>query len=115
MQPINKYNRKERIGHLRSRVTIQSYTESANDFGERAKTWTTAATVWGKVEIILTQAEQESAGQETSLAGAKFTIRKRALNEKNRISFNNQLFDIQSINESDCRQYLTVMGKRIKE
>ena len=115
MQPINKYNRKERIGHLRSRVTIQSYTESTNAFGERAKTWTTAATVWGKVEIMLTQAEQESAGQETSLAGAKFTIRKRALNERNRISYNNQVFDIQSISESDCRQYLTVMGKRIKE
>jgi hypothetical protein len=55
MQPINKYNRKERIGHLRSRVVIQSYTESVNAFGERAKTWTTAATVWAKVEIMLTQ------------------------------------------------------------
>ena len=115
MQPINKYNRKERIGHLKSRVIIQSYTESVNAFGERAKTWTTTATVWGKVEIMLSQAERESAGQETSLVSAKFTIRKRALNERNRISFNNQLYDIQSISESDCRQYLTIMGKRIKE
>jgi SPP1 family predicted phage head-tail adaptor len=115
MQPINKYNRKERIGHLRSRVVIQSYTEAVNSFGERAKTWANAATVWGKVEIMLTQAETESAGQETSLVSAKFTIRKRSLNERNRISFNNQLYDIQSISESDCRQYLTIMGKRIKE
>jgi SPP1 family predicted phage head-tail adaptor len=40
------------IGRLRTQISLQSYTESANALGERVKTYTTYATVWARVEPL---------------------------------------------------------------
>ena len=41
-----------RAGKLRHKITIQSYTDTANDFGEVSKGWSDLASVWAFVRPL---------------------------------------------------------------
>ena len=53
-----------RAGLLRHRVELQSSTMDPNDFGEPVPTWTTYATVWGRVSAL--RGEERWAAQQLS-------------------------------------------------
>ena len=111
-----KHNKSERIGRLNTLVTIQSYTETVNTFGERVQTWTTLATVWANVDDRLSQSsEVAESGQETIRQRVDFTIRNLStVNERNRVNAGNKLYDIESIMTSDDKQYMTLQTRRVK-
>lgn len=116
MNARHKYNKQERIGRLNTLVTIQSYTETVNAFGERAETWTTLATVWANVDDRLSQSsEAAESGQETIRQRVDFTIRNLStVNERNRVSAGNKIYDIESIMTSDDNQFMTLQTRRVK-
>lgn len=113
------YNKNERIGRMIERPEIHFYTETVGASGERVQEWQLLATVWASVKYQdLRSQERELAGQETVRASVQFSIRQRSdVNETMRVYFNNRLYDIESISESNdrhfnvltCRQYDTLI------
>ncbi len=41
-----------RVGRLRNRLTIQTYSDAVNSYGEPVRTWTTFATVFGEIRPV---------------------------------------------------------------
>jgi len=41
-----------KVGRLRDRLTIQTYTDAFNDYGETTKTWATFATVYAEIRPV---------------------------------------------------------------
>lgn len=84
------------IGKLRHRVTIQTYSESTNSYGETSKSWSDQATVWASVEP-LSGRELEYAQQVHAQTTTKIVMRWRSISTKQRISFNGQTYEILSV------------------
>jgi SPP1 family predicted phage head-tail adaptor len=102
------------IGDLDRRITLQSYTETANAFGEKVPTWSTLATVWAGVmfkdggERLITQ-------KETVTADVIFTIRYRStVSEKTRIVWDSVNYDILHIAEVDRKRYLELAAQKVQ-
>lgn len=64
------------IGVLRDRVDLQSSTDSLDAFGQPARTWTTYATVWAKVQGQ-SGGEAQQANHQYSTVQYRITIRRR--------------------------------------
>ena len=85
------------IGEMRNRVAIQSLTNSTDSGGGQAITYSTAVTVWAKVEN-LSGSETMFGDQIEGRSTYKFTIRYySALNTSYRLSYNSKVFNIQHI------------------
>lgn len=63
-----------RAGQLRHRLQIQEPTETALQSGEKAQTWATIATVWGRIEP-LSGKELWEAQQTRATISHKITVR----------------------------------------
>jgi SPP1 family predicted phage head-tail adaptor len=111
---VNRYNKKENIGRLDRRVTIQGYTENQNDFGEKEITFSDLATVWAKIEYQSKGTDEEfHAKRETAVTSVLFTIRYKAdyRSKKNRIVYEGEVYDIISVRENGRRHYLIIEAK----
>lgn len=96
-----------RAGKLRKRVTIQALTTAANDYGEMVETWSTAATVWGSLEPLLT-GTREAFTQAGSLVQARVSyqcrVRYRALSPvTNRLVVEGRTFEVAGVLDPDGR------------
>lgn len=88
------------IGRLDTRITLQSYTSSADAYGQKIETHSTLATVWAWVKYARGD-ERIMANRETVVADCIFVIRYRStVNEKVRIYDGTNYFDIVHIAES---------------
>lgn len=95
---------------MRERLTLQVYTYSQNDYGEKTAAYTDLATVWGSVEYKSASDETQTAERVTAEQVVVFRIRYRAtfLNEKNRILYRGDHYNIRSILPDAHRMYLTI-------
>ncbi len=86
-----------RAGLLRHRVTIQSRSETTDDFGEIDFTWSDTATVWASIEPM-SGTEMINAQQAGAIATLKITTRYiSGVEPKDRITHGSRTFEIQSI------------------
>lgn len=86
-----------RAGLLRHRVTIQTRSESFDDFGELDFSWSNSATVWASIEP-LGGSELISARQAGSVVTHKITARhKSGVVPKDRITHAGRTFEISSV------------------
>ena len=86
-----------RAGLLRNRVTIQTRSETTDDFGEIDFSWSNSATVWASVEP-LSGRELMNAQQAGATVTHKITMRyKSGVNPKDRISFDSRTIEIESV------------------
>lgn len=101
------------IGTLDNRITIQSETRTADDYGGAALAWTDVATVWANVRP-LTGREHGNMGAVEAPAVYRFTIRRRGgLTEGMRISWNSQAFNVRVIADPGARAlYMTIDAER---
>jgi SPP1 family predicted phage head-tail adaptor len=76
----------EPAGALRHRVVIQTASETADAHGEPVKTWNDTATVWASVNPMGGR-ERFQSQQIESEVDTTIRMRKRALNEKQRIKW----------------------------
>lgn len=102
-------NKNERIGRMDRRITVQGYTETKNDFGEKITDFTDLATVWAAIDYENKgTTEAYEATRETATTTVTFTIRynKDYRNKKNRILYDEQLYDIISVKEDGRKRFL---------
>ena len=86
-----------RIGRLRNRIQIQTYTESRNDHGQVLQEWSTAATRWGGIEPLKSD-EIIAADKIEGRVTHKIILRYyEGLSKKNRLCFDSRYFNIFSI------------------
>ena len=108
--------KKTKIGSLDERIEIQAVTESANAYGEMAKTWSTAATLWAKVEYSTTgQSEQYAEATVREYRPVFFTVRYRTdYSAKNRILYNGEYYDIENVEHEGRKaftKYICILRK----
>lgn len=116
MDLLTRHRKTERIGRMDQQIALQSVAEAVNTYGERVETWTTAATVWARVEYLaLRSKESEQAGQEQAQRQVQFTIRDRTVTEKYRVVYDGRTYDIESIARSNDRQFLTLTCTQIDQ
>jgi SPP1 family predicted phage head-tail adaptor len=87
-------------GKLDRRVTVQSFTETENDFGEITQTWADAQTLWAGVSYG-TGKERREAAQDQSALRATFFVRSSTFTRAitpgaNRLTFDGLTWDIES-------------------
>ena len=98
-------------GEMDRLVTIQLASGSAQDaYGDEQLTWVDVANVWAKIEWGV-GAEGEDASQITNHEKVTFTMRYRTLDAKNRISYDGQYYDIESIGQLGRKRFLKVVTK----
>ena len=96
------------IGRMDRRITLQTATETQNTSGEPVPTWSDLATVWARVTPQST-AESFQDDQEHATRQTVFRIRYRSdVNEKTRISYDSQTYDITGIVEIGRREALDI-------
>lgn len=91
-------------GDLDQRITIQTLSEAADDFGQRIQTFSTLANVWAKVEERRGN-EGEKGNQIVATKVVDFVIRyKTGLNERMRVVYRGNTYKIQTIINEDARK-----------
>lgn len=91
-------------GDFDQRITIQTLSEAADDFGQRIQTFSTLANVWARVEEKNGN-ESELGNQIVARKRVDFIIRyKTGLNERMRVVYRGNTYKIQTIVNDDARK-----------
>jgi len=99
------------IGELKQQVVIESASYVQDDTGEAVETWSTLATVWAKVEMLVNveSGEKQLADKKTNIAPVFFTIRLRSdIDETMRISYRSATYEILNIAEVQDRCFQVI-------
>lgn len=94
----------DQAGQLDRRITIQTFSESTDAFGQEVKSFTTLANVWSMV-VEKVGNEAENGDMISATKRVDFFIRFRSdINEQMRIVYNNKTYKIKAIQSADARQ-----------
>lgn len=89
-------------GQLTQRVMIQAANPSPDRVGGRAKSWSTVATVWARVEQLKGE-ELQYAMQISTRITHKITMRYRELFPDQRLVHKSKIYNMRSILNDDSR------------
>jgi SPP1 family predicted phage head-tail adaptor len=96
-------------GELDRRITIQSFTESVNDFREKEKTWSDFVSSVPAKREHLSGGEQFDAAEKSSQVKVRFKIRwMNGVTKQMRIVEGSDIYDIEEIEEVDRRRGLLI-------
>lgn len=94
----------DQAGQLDRRITIQTFSETTDAFGQEVKSYSTLASVWANV-VERSGKEGEEGDMLASTKRVEFIIRYRTdVNAEMRISYNSNIYKIQSILNADARK-----------
>ena len=103
-----------RIGQSDRRITVERYTTTTNDYGERVQTWATLLTVWG--ELMKTgegMTERITTDQDMPVQRLRFKIRSssdsRGIKSDDRVLYNSKYYNIQGIEEIGRQDQLVLL------
>lgn len=102
------------FGKLDRQIELQQYSESRTSSGSFTKDWTTLTTLWAAVDWK-GGGEKIEANQEQGYNVTEFTVRycsNLSANEKQRIKYNDEFFDIEYVNEIDRKKYYKIVTRR---
>lgn len=100
------------FGNLDRRIEIQVGTETVLTNGERSVIWSEQLTCWAALDYGSGDEDYE-ADQITASNSIMFKIRYApGLNEKMRISYSSEVYDILHIAEVDRQRYLILKAKK---
>jgi SPP1 family predicted phage head-tail adaptor len=104
------YNKGEKVGQLRHRVTIRQYTEVRDSFGGQELSWSDLAVVWAEVEHKEGGSDEgEEMQRQTAIINARFRMRYRSdIDEKMRLLWDSKLWNIKSILPDSHFSYMTI-------
>ena len=95
-------------GELDRRVIIQQATETRQVNGETTYAWATYGTRWAKYEPV-SVSEIVDDGRIVIFSKSRFTIRWDGnLNEKYRVSYQNKIYNIESVEEVGRRAFMVL-------
>ncbi len=90
-------------GHLRHRVRLEHYTQTANAVGDPVKAWVAVTEVWSHIEP-LSGRELEWAQQQHAEAAIRVTLRYRAgVDPTYRVMFGARTFEVLAVVNPDER------------
>lgn len=94
----------DQAGQLDRRITLQTFSETTDAFGQEVKSYSTLATVWAKVVERIGK-ESEEGDMIAATKKVEFMIRYRSdVNEEMRISYNSNIYKIKAIQSADARK-----------
>jgi len=94
----------DQAGQLDRRITIQTFSETMDNFGQEVKTFSTLDSVWANV-VEKVGRESEEGEMIAATKKVEFIIRYRSdVNEEMRISYNSNTYKIQAIQSADARK-----------
>jgi len=94
----------DQAGQLDRRITLQTFSETTDAFGQEVKSYSTLATVWAKV-VEKVGKESEEGDIIAATKKVEFMIRYRTdVNEQMRISYNSNIYKIKAIQSADARK-----------
>jgi SPP1 family predicted phage head-tail adaptor len=94
----------DQAGQLDRRITLQTFSETTDTFGQEVKTYSTLASVWANVKESIGK-EGEDGDMIAATKKVEFIIRYRTdVNEQMRITYNNNTYKIQAIQSADARK-----------
>ena len=94
----------EQAGQLDRRILIRDFTESTDTFGQEGKSYRDFINVWANVKEKV-GSEGEEGDMIASTKKVEFIIRYRTdINEQMRISYNSNIYKIQTIQNADARK-----------
>jgi len=94
----------DQAGQLDRRITLQTFSEATDAFGQEVKSYSTLATVWAKVVEKIGK-ESEEGDMIAATKKVEFMIRYRTdVNEEMRISYNSNIYKIKAIQSADARK-----------
>ena len=94
----------DQAGQLDRRITLQTFSESTDSFGQEVKSYSTLASVWANVTEKV-GSEGEDGDMIAATKRVEFIIRYRTdVNEQMRISYNSNIYKIQAIQSADARK-----------
>ena len=94
----------DQAGQLDRRITIQTFSETTDSFGQEVKSFSTLASVWANV-VEKVGREGEDGEMIAATKKVEFVIRYRSdVNEEMRISYNSNTYKIQAIQSADARK-----------
>jgi SPP1 family predicted phage head-tail adaptor len=104
-----------KVGRLRYRLVISTYTESLNDYGELTPTWTTFATVYADITPVSGREYLQSERVQGEITH-RITIRHLAgVLSKMRASDGSRTFEIEAIiPDRTNKKMITLMCKELK-
>ena len=99
-----------RAGLLRHRVTIQVLSATQDTLGESSKVYQDAAVVWASINPVSGK-EMLAAQQVRPDVTHKITMRYRSIGPKDRIVYDNRVFNIEAIiNFAEQNRMLEIMA-----
>lgn len=103
------------IGQLRHQISLQSPTNSQNEYGEQTQSFDTYATIWAFIEP-LSGRELLHAQQISEEIDSRITIRyNSSVISEHRILFGTRIFEIKTIiNPEERNEYQQLYCKEIK-
>jgi len=94
----------DQAGQMDRRITIQTFSETTDSFGQEVKSFSTLASVWANV-VEKIGSEGEDGDMIAATKKVEFIIRYRTdVNEEMRISYNSNTYKIQAIQSADARK-----------
>lgn len=94
----------DQAGQLDRRITIQTFSETTDSFGQEVKSFSTLASVWANV-VEKVGREGEDGEMIAATKKVEFVIRYRTdVDEEMRIIYNNNTYKIQAIQSADARK-----------
>lgn len=94
----------DQAGQLDRRITLQTFSEATDSFGQEVKTYSTLTSVWANVKEKI-GSEGEDGDMLAATKKVEFIIRYRTdVNEQMRISYNSNTYKIQAIQNADARK-----------
>ena len=94
----------DQAGQLDRRITIQTFSEATDNFGQEVKSFSTLASVWANV-VEKVGREGEDGEMIAATKKVEFIIRYRTdVDEEMRIIYNSNTYKIQAIQSADARK-----------
>lgn len=94
----------DQAGQMDRRITIQTFSETTDSFGQEVKSFSTLASVWANV-VEKVGREGEDGEMIAATKKVEFIIRYRTdVDEEMRIVYNNNTYKIQAIQSADARK-----------
>jgi len=100
-----------KIGKLRERIEILSFTETKNSIGETIRSYTKLYDRWAQFKGI-NGSENFETSEKTARSFAEFKIRVQGttINETMRIVYKAKTYNITSIVEDEYKEYFTILA-----
>lgn len=102
-----------RAGLLRHRVRIEQPVDVADGYGGQTRTWSTAATVWARVELLQGREYRQAAAAAAEMTATILIRHRSGIHSRMRVVWDSRTFEIVSVAADARRSQIELICKEI--